>query len=60
LKVQYQDNEAQDTEKKNPGGGEIFRTRPDRLWGPSSLLYHGYHGSGADHPPPPSSEVENE
>ena len=23
-------------------GGEIFRTRPDRLWGPSSLLYNGY------------------
>ena len=26
----------------NPGGGEIFRTRPDRPWGPSSLLYNGY------------------
>ena len=26
----------------NPGGGEIFRTRPDRLWGPASLLYNGY------------------
>jgi hypothetical protein len=26
----------------NPGGGEIFRTRPDRSWGPSSLLYNGY------------------
>jgi len=26
----------------NPGGGEIFRTRPDRLWGPPSLLYNGY------------------
>ena len=23
-------------------GGEIFRTRPDRPWGPSSLLYNGY------------------
>ena len=24
----------------NPDGwGEIFRTRPDRLWGPPSLLY---------------------
>ena len=22
----------------NPGGGEIFRTRPDRPWGPPSLL----------------------
>jgi hypothetical protein len=23
-----------------PSGGEIFRTRPDRPWGPSSLLYN--------------------
>ena len=22
--------------------GEIFRTRPDRPWGPHSLLYNGY------------------
>jgi hypothetical protein len=29
-------------EKKNPGGGEIFRTRPDRPWGPPRLLYNGY------------------
>jgi hypothetical protein len=21
-----------------PGGGEIFRTRPDRFWGPPSLI----------------------
>ena len=27
----------------NPGGGgEIFRTPPDRPWGPPSLLYNGY------------------
>ena len=26
----------------NPGGGEIFRTRSDRPWGPPSLLYNGY------------------
>jgi len=26
----------------NPGGGEIFRTYPDRPWGPPSLLYNGY------------------
>ena len=26
----------------NPGGGEIFRTCPDRTWGPPSLLYNGY------------------
>ena len=26
----------------NPGGGEIFRTCPDRPWGPPRLLYNGY------------------
>ena len=35
----------------NPGGGgEIFRNRPDRPWGPISLLYNGYrvfHGGKA-------------
>ena len=25
----------------NPGGGDIFRTCPDRPWGPPSLLYNG-------------------
>jgi len=25
-----------------PVGDEIFRTRPDRPWGPPSLLYSGY------------------
>ena len=24
------------------GGGEIFRTCPDRPWGPPGLLYNGY------------------
>ena len=50
----------------NPGGGEIFRIRPDRPWGPPSLLHIGYRvfprvkrpGRGADHPPPSSAEVE--
>jgi len=28
--------------KELTGGGEIFRTRPDRPWGPPSLLYNGY------------------
>ena len=28
--------------RSNPGGGEIFRTCPNRLWGPSSPLYNGY------------------
>jgi hypothetical protein len=52
----------------NPGGGEIFRTRPDQPWGPPSLLYNGYQvfpggkwpGIGADHPPPSSVEVKKE
>jgi hypothetical protein len=26
----------------NPGGGEFFRTCPDRPWGPLSFLYKGY------------------
>jgi len=26
----------------NPGGGDIFRTCPDRPWVPPSLLYSGY------------------
>ena len=26
----------------NPDGGEIFRTRPDRPWGPPTFLYNGY------------------
>jgi hypothetical protein len=45
--------------------GEIFRTCPDRPWGPPSLLYNGYRvfpegkerpGRDAD-PSPPSSAV---
>ena len=49
----------------NPGWGEIFRTCPDRPWGPPSLLYNGYRvfpggkewpGRDAD-PLPPSSAV---
>ena len=33
-------------------GGEIFRTRPDRPWGPLSLLYNGYRAfpGGKDQP----------
>ena len=47
--------------KKNPGGGEMFHTRPDRPWGPKNLLYYGYRfsspgvkrpGRGINHPPP--------
>ena len=48
-----------------PVGGEIFR-RPDRAWGPPSLLYNGYRvfpgsrkrlGCDADPLPPSSAEV---
>ena len=28
--------------RSNPFGDEIFRTCPDRSWGPPSLLYNGY------------------
>ena len=46
----------------NLGGGEIFRTRPDRPWAPPSLLYNEYGdfpevkgpGRGVDHPTPSS------
>ena len=49
----------------NIGGDEMFRTCPDRPWGPPSLLYNGYRvfpggkkrsGRDAD-PSPPSSAV---
>jgi len=29
-------------EDRIPVEGEIFRTPPDRPWGPPSLLYNGY------------------
>ena len=53
----------------NPGGGEIFRTCPDRPWGPPSLLYNGYRvfpggkerpGRDADPSPPSSALVMKE
>jgi hypothetical protein len=53
--------------EKNPGGGEIFRSRPDRPWGPPSLLYTGYRvsfpgvkrpGRAVDHPPSSSARVK--
>ena len=52
----------------NPSGGEIFRTCPDRPWGPPIFLYNGYRvflggkerpGRDAD-PSPPSSVVGHE
>ena len=51
----------------NAGGGDIFHTRPDRLWGPPSLLYKGYRvsfpevkrtGRGVDYATPSSAEVK--
>jgi hypothetical protein len=52
----------------NPGGGEIFRTRPDRpaaypascTMGTGSFPEVKRPRRGADHPPPPSAEVEND
>ena len=50
-----------------PGGGKIFRNRPDRLWGPPSLLHNGYHvslpqvklpGRGVNHPPQSNAQVK--
>ena len=48
----------------NPGGGEIFRTCPDRPWGPPSLLYNGYQvfpvskqRAGREADPSPRSRV---
>jgi hypothetical protein len=50
----------------NPRGGGIFRTRPDRPWGPPSLLCNGYRlspgskaaGAWRWPPTPPSAEVK--
>ena len=48
----------------NPGGGEIFRTRPDRPWGPPSLLrkryrvFPGVKAAGAWRWPPTPSSVQ--
>jgi hypothetical protein len=54
-------------ELDGPGGAEIFRTRPDRPWGPPSLLDNGYWvsfpgvkrpGRGINYPPPSNAEVK--
>jgi hypothetical protein len=45
----------------NPGGGEIFRSRPDRPWGLHNVQWvPGVKrpGRGIDHPPPSSAEVK--
>ena len=53
----------------NPGGDEIFRTCPDRPWGPPRLLENGYRvfsggetrpGRAADHSPSSSASVMEE
>jgi len=50
-------------------GGKIFRTCPDRPWGPPSSLYNGYRvfpggkerpGHDTDHSPPSSAVVMKE
>ena len=55
------------TSLKKSGLGQIFRTRPDRPWGPPSFLYNGYRvpllgvnlpGSDVNYPPSSSAEVE--
>jgi hypothetical protein len=50
----------------NPGGGEIFRIRPDRPRDPPSHLCIGdrvflgvkWPGHGVDHPPPSGTKVK--
>jgi hypothetical protein len=53
--------------RKKNGGSGIFRSRPDRPWGPPSLLYNGCRdsfpgvkrpGRGVDHPPSSSARVK--
>ena len=57
-----------DGPRSNPGGDEIS-ARPDRPWGPPSLLSNGYlvfpggkvrSGRAADHSPPSSAAVMEE
>jgi hypothetical protein len=54
-------------ENKKTWWGEILRTRPDRPWGPPSLLYNGYRvsfsgvtrlGRVITQPPPFSGDVK--
>jgi hypothetical protein len=52
--------------RSNPGGGEIFRTCPDRPWGHPASYTMGtgsfsgvkWPGRGAEHLPPYSAEVK--
>ena len=69
LRVRLTTDYGLDGTGSNPGGDEIFRTCPDRPWGPPSLLYNGYRvfpggkvrpGRDADHSPPSSAAVMEE
>ena len=51
----------------NPGGGDVFRTHPDRPWGPPNFLCNGYRvsfpgvkrpGCSVNYQPPYSAEIE--
>jgi hypothetical protein len=53
--------------RSNLGRSKVFCIRPDRPWGPHSLLYNGYRvfflglkrsGRGVNYPPPNSAEVK--
>ena len=57
------------SEDRIPVVGEIFRTCPDRAWGPPSLLYNGHRvfpggkerpGRDVDRSPPSSAAVKKE
>ena len=57
-----------DGPRSNPGGAR-FSARPDRPWGPPSLVYNGYRvfpggkvrpGRAADHSSPSSAVVMEE
>ena len=63
------DNTGWTVRESNPVTGEIFRTSPDRPWGPHSLLYNGYRvfpggkerpGRDADPSAPSSAVVKKE
>jgi hypothetical protein len=58
---------ARRSQDRIPVGGKNFRTRPDRPWGPPTLLYNRYRvsfpdvkrtGRGVNHPPPSSAVVK--
>jgi len=54
--------------RSNPGSCEIFCTRPDRRWGPASLLYSAYRvfpgvkrlRRNVDHPPHTAPRLKKE